>query len=141
MNMQLHSRSAEEYLEAIWLSEEGGEPLARINRIARWLAVSKPSVVEMLKKLEKYRYLSYHPRRGVRLTNKGKQRAKQIVRNHRLMEALMKNVLHLEIEEEAACGFEHYITKEFADKICTAMDHPRFCPHGKKIPHGQCCKT
>jgi DtxR family Mn-dependent transcriptional regulator len=26
------------------------------------------------------------------------------------------------------------------ESICTLLGHPRFCPHGKPIPMGECCK-
>ena len=31
-------------------------------------------------------------------------------------------------------------TKEI-DRICTALGHPRYCPGGKPIPMGECCKA
>ena len=26
------------------------------------------------------------------------------------------------------------------DNICTLLGHPSFCPHGKPIPRGECCR-
>ncbi|MBN2720266.1 MAG: metal-dependent transcriptional regulator, partial [Proteobacteria bacterium] len=28
---------------------------------------------------------------------------------------------------------------EIEEKICELLGHPRFCPHGKPIPPGECC--
>jgi DtxR family Mn-dependent transcriptional regulator len=42
------------------------------------------------------------------------------------------------IESEACC-FEHFLSPEVTDHICTLLGHPRECPHGKPIPLGPCC--
>jgi DtxR family Mn-dependent transcriptional regulator len=133
------SENVGEYLEALWISEEGGQPLARTSLIAQHLGVSPPSVVEMLKNLQERGYLTYKPRKGVKLTEKGRSIARQIIRNHRLTEILMKETLNINIDEDIACGLEHHMNKEFADAICTLLKHPRQCPHGNNVPYGKCC--
>lgn len=134
------SESVGEYLEALWVSEESGEPLARISWIAQHLGVSPPSAVEMLKKLEERGYVTYEPRQGVKLRNEGRTLARQIIRNHRLIEVLMKKTLDMDIDEGMVCGLEHHMTIEFADALCTLLRHPRECPHRNKIPGGKCCE-
>lgn len=130
----------EEYLEVLWLSEDDGESLAKISSIAKKLAVSNPSVVEMLKKLAKQGYVRYEERQGVSLTPKGRRVGKQIVRNHRLLELLFAKSVGGHLDEEIACGMEHHLTEKFANNICTSLDHPRKCPHDYEIPKGRCCK-
>ncbi|MEM2906180.1 MAG: metal-dependent transcriptional regulator [Candidatus Bathyarchaeia archaeon] len=134
------SENVEEYLEALWLSEEAGEPLARITWTAQRIGVSAPSTVEMLKKLEERGYVTYTPRRGVKLSEKGRAIARQIIRNHRLTELLMRETLGVNVDEGTVCGIEHHMTEEFADALCTLLKHPERCPHGNKIPTGKCCK-
>ena len=41
--------------------------------------------------------------------------------------------------EQQACKFEHILSPEATDKICTFLNHPRTCPHGAAIPPGPCC--
>ena len=41
--------------------------------------------------------------------------------------------------EQQACKFEHILSPEATDKICTFLGHPRTCPHGAPIPMGACC--
>jgi Mn-dependent DtxR family transcriptional regulator len=41
--------------------------------------------------------------------------------------------------EQQACKFEHILSPEATDKICTFLGHPRTCPHGAPIPPGVCC--
>jgi len=44
-----------------------------------------------------------------------------------------------QILEEGACKFEHLLYEGIDESICTLLGHPRFCPHGKPIPPGECC--
>lgn len=93
----------------------------------------------MLKKLEEKGYVKYRPREGVELTNKGRTIATRILRNHRLIETLMKKTLRKDIDEDVACGIEHHLSEEIANAICTSLGHPPLCPHGNPIPRGECC--
>jgi len=43
--------------------------------------------------------------------------------------------------EQQACKFEHILSPEATDKICTFLGHPRTCPHGAPIPPGVCCDS
>ena len=78
----------------------------------------------------------------VELTPRGRQRAADIIRRHRLAERLFTDSLALDSEteiEQQACRFEHILSPEATDKICTFLGHPRTCPHGAPIPPGACC--
>jgi DtxR family Mn-dependent transcriptional regulator len=74
------------------------------------------------------------------LTEKGERRARDIIRRHRLAERLFRDVLDMNEFEEDACHFEHAISPEVEEAICTLLGHPPHCPHGKEIPRGRCCK-
>src|SRR5713101_7123550 len=78
----------------------------------------------------------------VELTPQGRQRAADIIRRHRLAERLFTDSLALDSEseiEQQACKFEHILSPEATDKICSFLGHPRTCPHGAPIPPGPCC--
>jgi putative ABC transport system ATP-binding protein len=78
----------------------------------------------------------------VELTARGRQRAADIIRRHRLAERLFTDSLALDSEseiEQQACKFEHILSREATDKICSFLGHPRTCPHGALIPPGPCC--
>ncbi len=78
----------------------------------------------------------------VELTLRGRQRAADVIRRHRLAERLFTDSLALDSEseiEQQACKFEHILSPEATDKICTFLGHPRTCPHGAPIPPGPCC--
>src|SRR6266436_3962669 len=78
----------------------------------------------------------------VELTPRGHQRAADIIRRHRLAERLFTDSLAMDSEteiEQQACKFEHILSPEATDKICTFLNHPLTCPHGAPIPPGPCC--
>jgi DtxR family Mn-dependent transcriptional regulator len=75
-------------------------------------------------------------------TEPGWKRGEGIIRRHRLAERLLVDVLNMRemsIESDACC-FEHFLSPEVTDHICTLLGHPIKCPHGKPIPAGECCK-
>ncbi|MBF0171593.1 MAG: metal-dependent transcriptional regulator [Nitrospinae bacterium] len=74
------------------------------------------------------------------LSEKGLERARKIVRAHRLAERLLYDAIGKNIER-GACEFEHVVTPELVDSICILLGHPRECPHGLPIPEGDCCRA
>jgi DtxR family Mn-dependent transcriptional regulator len=78
----------------------------------------------------------------VTFTAAGQERARSVIRRHRLAERLFTDVLSLSDElsvETNACQFEHILSPELTDRICTFLGHPATCPHGSPIPPGPCC--
>ena len=77
----------------------------------------------------------------IAFTEPGRERAKLIIRRHRIAERLLNDVLEMRGDEfeRGACQFEHFVNEEIIASICTLLGHPAVCPHGNKIPQGQCC--
>jgi putative ABC transport system ATP-binding protein len=77
----------------------------------------------------------------VQLTPGGSRRARDVVRRHRLAERLFKDTFAIEDSEASnqACKFEHIISPELDQRICSFLGHPKTCPHGNPIPPGDCC--
>ena len=77
------------------------------------------------------------------LTNEGAERARGIVRRHRLAEILFTQVLEVDSHdaEKSACEFEHILAERVVDRVCTFLGHPPACPHGHPIPQGSCCQV
>ena len=76
------------------------------------------------------------------MTEQGEERAASIIRRHRLAERLFADTFSMEDETELesnACTFEHILSPEVTERICTFLNHPRQCPHGSPIPLGRCC--
>ena len=76
------------------------------------------------------------------LTDTGGRYAQEIVRRHRLAERLLADVLGMKPGdvEKGACEFEHILSPELTEGICILLGHPKVCPHGTKIPQGDCCR-
>ncbi|MGQ9639963.1 MAG: metal-dependent transcriptional regulator [Candidatus Bathyarchaeia archaeon] len=80
--------------------------------------------------------MTHKPYKGVRLTEKGRKIALQVVRRHRLSERLLTDILRMEWDKvhDAACKLEHSITEEIIKPLEKALKHPKTCPHGNPIP-------
>jgi putative ABC transport system ATP-binding protein len=77
-----------------------------------------------------------------RFTPAGEERARNVIRRHRLAERLFMDILSIQDEveiESSACKFEHILSPDVTDRICTLLGHPVACPHGSPIPQGECC--
>ncbi|HEY3767362.1 MAG TPA: iron dependent repressor, metal binding and dimerization domain protein [Candidatus Angelobacter sp.] len=75
-------------------------------------------------------------------TDKGRKRAEDVIRRHRLAERLFTQTFKVHDEKEIAeeaCKFEHILSPEATERICSFLGHPRTCPHGSPIPLGECC--
>ena len=77
------------------------------------------------------------------MTESGRRRGRDIVRRHRLAEKLLEEsfVMSEGASEREACRFEHILSREVTNTICTFLAHPTSCPHGKPIPSGECCRN
>src|SRR4029077_3896010 len=66
----------------------------------------------------------------VRLTEAGSRRARDVIRRHRLAERLFTDTFAIEDAEAhvQACRFEHIITPELDQRICSFLGHPKTCP-------------
>ena len=64
-----------------------------------------------------------------------------MIRRHRLAERLLMDILNVRGDSghSKACQFEHLLNEGVDMKVCTMLNHPLTCPHGKTIPPGDCC--
>jgi DtxR family Mn-dependent transcriptional regulator len=125
----------EEYLECIYrLQEKSG--VARTSDIVKSLGVVPGTVTNTVEWLEKEGFVTHKPYKGVKLTQKGRKIALQVIRRHRLSERLLTDILHMEWDEvhDAACKLEHSITEEMIKPLEKTLKHPKTCPHGNPIP-------
>ena len=129
------STGTEEYLEAIYrLEEKTGS--ARTMELARQLKVVPGSVTNTIESLERRGLVTHEPYKGVKLTEKGRKLALNVLRRHRLAERLLTDILHVDWSEahDAACKLEHAIADEDIIKpIEKTLGHPQTCPHGNPI--------
>ncbi len=125
-------------LEQIWICGEEGTA-ARVERI-RTLGSVDP--VRTLARMADLRLVEVREAE-VRLTERGENRARDVIRRHRLAERLFTDTFAIGDPEahSQACKFEHIISPELDQRICTFLGHPRTCPHGNPIPPGACCNS
>ena len=128
--------STDELLELIWMLKEEGRDGVEDIRAA--FPNSDPDAV--LSDAENEGLISVAEGR-VSLKHSGSHRASEIIRRHRLAETLLTVILEMDEEqvESEACQFEHILSKEATESVCTLLGHPPACPHGKSIPRGACC--
>lgn len=127
--------SVQDYLKAIYLLTESGEP-APTSAIATRLGVAPASVTAMIKRLSRKGHLRYRRYEGVDLTETGKQLALEVIRHHRLLEAYLHETLGLpwdKVHDEAEV-LEHALSEDLEDRIAKALGNPTHDPHGDPIP-------
>ena len=132
-------------LEQIWICGEEGLPaktdLLRVEGPAGEIPiVSGESPARLLARMADLRLIELS-NGDARLTLAGTRRARDVVRRHRLAERLFKDTFSIDETEahQQACRFEHIISPELDQRICTFLGHPKTCPHGNPIPPGPCC--
>ncbi|MFQ6617056.1 MAG: metal-dependent transcriptional regulator [Fidelibacterota bacterium] len=155
----MKSEKIEELLEYLWvLSEElsrkrSKDKIAPLKAgqdfltAADWIAgnfkllYNKKQFEKDLKYLADEDYIIY--KNGmVQFTEKGTREAEKVVRRHRLAERLLNDLFKIKEDEmeSSACKFEHILSPEVTDSVCSFLGHPPFCPHGKRIPRSKCCR-
>ncbi len=134
MNEKL-SEKAEEILEKLWIKlEEDGNLFMEMDSIP--ISPNDPVVQELSD-----RALIEVNDGQVSLRPEGKEEGLKVVRRFRLAERLMMDVFNIrgEAAREKACQLEHLLNDGVDTKICSLLNHPSTCPHGKPIPPGECC--
>ncbi len=120
-----YPESYDEYLETIYrLSLNNPMGWVKNKDISVRLNVKAPSVTNMLEKLRNAHLISWTPRKGIRLTDEGRTRAKQIVSYHVLMELFLNRVLGMDDWKKVnklACDFEHHITPDLQARLIHLM--------------------
>ena len=129
------SEKAEEILEALWIAvEEGGAAFLDPEKMG--FPADDPAYRELTG------YAMIEIRQGmIYFRPEGINEGRMTIRRHRLAERLMMDVLNIRGDdgEFKACQFEHLLNEGADIKVCTMLNHPKTCPHGKPIPPGECC--
>ncbi len=123
-------------LRSIWTAGEKGSPT--IEAIQK--EYKNADFEKVLMDLEEKGYVR---RVGdmVEFTPIGHHAAEEIIRRYRLAERLFADLFDVSPSdyEFLACNFEHILSPEVTDSVCTFLGHPRVCPHNNPIPKGKCC--
>lgn len=124
----------DELFEVIWTLREEGK--LTIDQIIQSCTLTECE--RILKDLAKDGWIDLK-RQAVELMPKGEKRARELVRRHRLSLRMFYDLFALDGAEAEACKFEHILSPEVTDSVCTLLGHPPNSPDGKPIPRGECC--
>jgi DtxR family Mn-dependent transcriptional regulator len=132
----VRSQAVEDYAKAIFALEGRSSEPVSTNALAARLGITPGSVSAMLKKLDELGLTTHLPYRGVRLTEKGRRLAIEIVRHHRLLELFLAEALEMpwdRVHAEAEV-LEHVLSEDLEALISAKLGHPTLDPHGDPIP-------
>jgi DtxR family Mn-dependent transcriptional regulator len=131
---------ADEYLETIYfLAFPIGEYRPRTtgsptlaSRVAEMLGVSRASAGEMLKRLEADGLVERGEQKEAILTAAGTERARKVVRKHRIIERLLTDFMGYTAGEAHVHADElgGTFTDDMVERIDEKLGHPERCPHG-----------
>jgi DtxR family Mn-dependent transcriptional regulator len=126
----------DEILELLWTLREQGKS-GRSDLLRGTQEDAPETLLEELRSAGQVEYSGDE----IRMTRSGEDRARGIIRRHRLAEVLLHTLFEIETPEldTDACQFEHILSEHVTESVCTFMGHPPVCPHGNPIPRGECC--
>lgn len=129
--------SKENYLKAIYgLALDISETVSASD-LSKELNVSNSAITEMANKLSKQGYIQYEKYKGIRILEKGRKLAIDVIRKHRIWEIFLIDTLgynwdevHIEAEK-----LEHCSSTLLIDRIDKYLDYPSIDPHGEPVPN------
>lgn len=124
MNDYNLTESLEDYLETIYLLECTNR-VARVKDIADRLNVKMPSVTGALRNLKDRGLINYEKNSFISLTQEGLKIACRIDRKHKILNEFFSDILGLDEEraDKAACGVEHIIDINTAEKLANLISY------------------
>ncbi|HEY6960572.1 MAG TPA: metal-dependent transcriptional regulator [Gaiellaceae bacterium] len=130
----------DEYLETIYFlafpigeyRPAAGTTQTIASRVAEMLGVSRASAGEMLKRLEAEGLVERGERKEAILTPAGAERARRVVRKHRVIERLLTDFMGYSAAEAHVHADElgGTFTDDMIERIEAKLGHPDRCPHG-----------
>ena len=102
------------------------------SRVAEMLGVSRASAGEMLKRLEAEGLVERGEHKEAILTPAGTERARKVVRKHRIIERLLTDFMGYTAAEAHVHADElgGTFTDDMVERIEVKLGHPARCPHG-----------
>ena len=123
----------EDYLKAIYTLQHQGDRVSTTALCIQLGGLKPGSVSGMLRQLEERGLVIHQLYHGARLTPAGERAALELVRNHRLLETFLVDVLGYgwdEVHAEAE-ALEHHISPKLAARIAVYLGEPTLDPHGQ----------
>jgi len=129
------TETKENYLKALYYLHQKNAAIST-TELGKEMEVSKPTVNDMVKKLQSKGWLKYEKYKPLFLTKEGLIKASLIIRKHRLSEMFLSQVMHFGWEEvhDIAEEMEHLKSGSFFDRMDEILGFPTKDPHGSPIP-------
>src|ERR1700724_1026881 len=130
------SPAVQDYAKAVYALEARGSGAVSTNDLSERLGVTPGSASAMVRKLSEVGLVEHEPYHGVRLTQKGRRVALEVLRHHRLIELFLAEELGMpwdRVHAEAEV-LEHAISEDLEQLIADRLGHPKLDPHGDPIP-------
>ena len=133
---EIEEERIDEILELIWTLRERG-----ISDLDQLLEAGKDLEAKSILRVMIRDDLFEVKGNRVILKERGEEKAREIIRRHRLTERLLSEIFEMSEEEveQEACKLEHILSPGVTESVCTFLGHPPTCIHGKPIPRGECC--
>ena len=131
------SIAIENFIKAIYKNGKRDNNDTKPGNIAKELGISNAAATDMAQKLAAKNLLHYEKYQALKLTDEGNKMALNVVRKHRLWEALLFKLFDMslhDIHREAEL-LEHQTSDLLANKISEYLGNPKFDPHGDPIPN------
>ena len=131
------SVAIENFVKAIYKNDNNDSNDTKPGNIAKKLGISNAAATDMAKKLASKNLLQYEKYQALQLTDEGIKMALNVIRKHRLWEALLFKLFDMslhEIHRESEL-LEHATSNFLADRISEYLGNPKFDPHGDPIPN------
>jgi len=125
----------EDYIRAIYRLETRKEKTG-VTHIAACLSLSKSTVSERLKELERDGFVKADPYTEISLTKKGFLAGEKLTFKHRILEVFLYKTLkmHPDKVHGEAEKLEHACSDEVIQLLANFLGNPETDPHGSKIP-------
>jgi DtxR family Mn-dependent transcriptional regulator len=116
------------------------EPV-KISHLSKKMVIAHSTLGSCIKRLKNEGYVNYEAYHEVKLTSKGNNLAKELIRHARLIEILLYSELGVkpELAHKESEKLNLLLSCETINKICKKYGHPKRCPCGEEILSSSHC--
>ncbi len=129
--------SEENYLKTLFKLES--RQVKKVNNIAlsKALELNPATVLEMVRKMSERKLVEVLSDKTIQLTDRGKKKALEIIRKHRIWEVFLVDKLNYKWNEvhELAEQLEHIESTDLVKRLDAFLGYPAVDPHGDPIPN------
>ena len=128
--------SEENYLKTLFKLENKQEKKVKNVALSKALNLNPATVLEMVRKMSERKLVEVLADKTIQLTDKGKKKALQIIRKHRLWEVFLVDKLNYKWNEvhDLAEQLEHIESDDLVKRLEIFLGFPSVDPHGDPIP-------